>query len=59
MPNLDTTRIFAELFQDGRLTKDGKQLCKDVGVEPAGLLPKTIDDFKAKGVSEELARESL
>ena len=55
---LNTDKIFSVLYQDGKFTKTGIDLCNEAGIEPSTLLPKTLKDFQIKGQSDEITKMS-
>jgi len=37
---LNTEQIYQKVFEDGQITQLGRNLCKDLGIDPETLKPK-------------------
>jgi hypothetical protein len=49
-------KIFNVIYQDGKFTKTGLELCSEGGIDPKSLLPKQLKDFEVKGQSSEISK---
>jgi hypothetical protein len=52
-------RIFSIIYQNGKFTQIGFELCSEAGIDPKTLLPKELKDFEVVGQREELTKMAL
>lgn len=52
-------KIFSTIYQNGKFTQTGLELCSEAGIDPKSLLPKELKDFEVVGQKEELTKMAL